>query len=222
MIFDWGLNQSCSTHLPVKIDWGETKYFDVSFTADIDDAKTWGRTYKTHIRYNYTSVDEGEDTKDFYYYYQYYDLYFVVWSQDQKDAMDLARTYEAYADAYPAYYFSSIQGRLSASQAAAEASQGDTLWGIGNFTAAKTHYQNAVNDYDDAFAAEEDKGIAIEDAQLNATIVGADAAKKTADAAMLQAQGTMNQAYGYILLGLGFLLIGVGAILYGIRKPKPA
>lgn len=219
MVFDWGLNKSCSTHLPVKIDEYETKYFDVSFKADISAASnSWAHTYTTYVKFNYT-----------YGGYNYtntwttgYDYKFVVWSQDQKDALDLSRIYDAYANAYPAGYFSTIEGRLSATRASAEASQGDTLWGTGNFTAAKTHYQTAVDLYDDAFAAEKDKGIAMEDAELNATITEAEAAMKQADAAESQAQASMNQAYGYILLGLGFVLVGVGAILYGFRKPKPA
>lgn len=212
MVFDWGLNKSCSTTLPVKIDYGETKYFEVSFTADEDDASNaWAHAYTTYVKLNYTAYG-------FNYTYTWtrgYDYLFVAWLEDQNDAMDLSRTYGAYAYAYPPSYFSTVQGRLLATQAKVEASQGDTLWGIGDFTAAKTHYQNAVDLYEGAFAEEEDKGVVIEDTELNAT-------KKIADAAMLEAQAIMNQAYGYILLGLGFVLVGVGAILYGAKKPKPA
>ena len=211
MVFDWGLNVSCNTDLPVTIDYGENGYFEISFPANEDDASNaWAHMYTTYAKFNYT-----------YYGFNYtstwvssYDYKFVVWSEDQNDAMDLSRTYSAYASAYPPYYFSSTEGSLLASKAAAEASQGSALWAVGNFTQAKTHYQNAVNYYEDAFAAEEDTGVEMEGINMNAT-------KKEADAAMLEAQATMNQAYGYILLGLGFVLIGIGAIVFGLRKPKP-
>jgi len=212
MVFDWGLNESCSEELPVKIDAYETKYFEVSFPADEDDASnSWAHIYTTYVKFNYTYYGSNNTAT----WTRSYDYKFVVWSEDQKDAMDLSCKYDAYASAYPPSYFYTIQGRLLATRAKVEASQGDTLWEVGNFTEAKTHYQEAVDLYDDAFAAEEDKGMAMEDADLNATI-------KEADAAMLQAQASMNQAYGYILLGLGFVLVGVGAILYGAKKPKAA
>jgi hypothetical protein len=211
MVFDWGLNVSCSTDLPVMINYGEAGYFEVSFLADEGDASNaWAHTYTTYAMFNYTYYGSNYTAT----WTSGYDYKFVVWSEDQKDAMDLSRTYDAYANAYPPYYFSSIEGFLSAAKAAAEASQGDALWAVGNFTQAKTHYQNAVNYYEDAFAAEEDKGVTMENNNI-------DTANKTANAAMLQAQATMNQAYGYILLGLGFVLIGIGAIVFGIRKPKP-
>jgi len=219
MVFDWGLNKSCSTTLPVKIDYGETKYFDISFTADISKASnSWAHTYTTYVKFNYTYYGSKYTTT----WTMGYDYKFVVYSKDQKDVMDLSREYNAYDSNYPPYDFQTIKGRLLATQAGVEASQAQTLVGIGNFTAAKTHYQTAVSLYDQAFAAEEEKGVAKEDAQLNATITGSEAVTKEADAAMLQAQALMNQAYGYILLGLGFVLVGVGAILYGFRKPKPA
>lgn len=216
MVFDWGLNKSCSRTLPVKIDYGKTEYFDVSFTADISKASnSWAHTYTTYVKFNYTSgghVYTDKMTRG-------YDYLFVVYAQSQKDVMDLSREYSADSS----YSFNTIKGRLLATQAGVEASQAQTFAGIGNFTAAKTHYQTAVDLYDQAFAVEEDKGVAMEDAALNATITGADAAVKEADAAMLQAQASMNQAYGYILLGLGFVLVGVGAILYGLtKKPKTA
>jgi len=216
MVFDWGLNKSCSRTLPVKIDYGKTEYFDISFTADISKASNaWAHTYTTYVKYNYT-YGQGTWTMG-------YDYKFVVYSQSQKDVMDLSREYSAYSSNYPPYNFQIIKGRLLATQAGVEASQAQTFVGIGNFTAAKTHYQTAIDLYDQAFAAEEDKGVAKEDAALNATIKEADAAVKTADAAMVEAQAVWNQAYGYILFGLGFLLIGVGAILYGLtKKPKTA
>jgi tetratricopeptide (TPR) repeat protein len=218
MVFDWGLNQTCDTDLPAKIDYGETGYFEVSFEADEGDASNaWAHTYTAYATFNYTYYGTNYTN----IWTQSYDYRFVVWSEDQKDALDLSRTIDTYADYYPPGYFSTIEGSLNAIDAIVEASLGDTYWAVGNFTEAKTHYQNAVDLYDDAFAAEGDKGVAMEDAQLNATKVGTEAGKKTADAAMLQAQAAMSQAYGYILLGLGFLLIGVGAILFGLKKPKP-
>jgi len=217
MVFDWGLNKTLDyTTSPVKINYGGVQYFEITFTANLNDASNaWAHTYTTYVTFKY-----NEPSPMTYTWTRSYDYLFVVYSQDQKDVMDLSRTYSSYSNNYPPSAFNTIQGRLLATQAGVEASQAQTFSGIGNFTEAKAHYQTAVDLYEDAFNAEEEKGVAMEDAELNATIEEADAAAKTADAAMLEAQAIMNQSYGYILLGLGFLLIGVGAILYGVKKPK--
>jgi hypothetical protein len=218
IVFDWGLNQSCDTDLPVRIDYGEAGYFEVSFEADEDDASSaWAHTYTAYAMLNYTYF--GTDYTEIWT--RSYDYRFVVWSQDQKDALDLSKVYDAYSYYYPPGYFSTIEGSMNAVDAIVEASLGDYYWSIGDFATAKVHYENAVDLYEDAFASEEGKGMDMEDAELDALQKGTNATLKEADAAMLEAQGVMNQSYGYILLGLGFLLIGVGAILYGAKKPKP-
>lgn len=222
IVFGWGKNITKDYSKPnqVRINYSDVKYFELSFLADVKDfPNDMAHTYIIYVKYEW-EFGTGTWTRYWNDYSPYYK--FVVFLQNQKDVKDLSMKYSAYSSNYPPYSFNTIKGRLLATQAGVEASQAQTLVGIGNFTAAKTHYQTAVDLYDDAFAVEEDKGVAMEDAALNATITGADAAVKEADAAMLEAQALMNQAYGYILLGLGFVLVGVGAILYGAKKPKTA
>jgi hypothetical protein len=207
IVFDWGLNKTLDyTANPVKIDYGQTKFFDTSFTADLSQASNvWAHPYTVYVQIAFPLVTTWS---------RGYDYKFVVYSQDQKDARDMYNAYEAYSGALSPYAFRTTKGRLLATQAAYEATQGQTSLSTGNFTGAKAHYQTAVSLYDQAFAIEADKGVYMEDAQLNATT-------KTADAAMLEAQALMNQAYGYIIAGLGFVLIGIGVIVYSARKPKP-
>lgn len=213
MVFDWGLNKTLDyVDEPIKIDYGETRYFTISFTADLDEASNaWAHRYiiSVEIVYPYSTTWNA-----------YPGYKFVVFSQDQKDVIDLYNKYEAYRNGMPPYYFETTKAGLLATQATAEASQAQILWKCGNFTETKTHYQTAVNLYEQAFAFEEDKGVAMEDAELDAMTKEANATVKQADAAMLQAQASMNQVYGYVLGGLGVILIGIGTIVYGAKKPK--
>jgi len=216
IVFDWGVN--ITKEYTQKIEWYDTYIFEISFTADANQLPSViAHTFDVYVKYEYDSA-QGERSRSWTYPSPYYR--FVVMLQGQKDAMDLRDEYYSYRNSYPPYYFEATKASLLATQAAAQASQGENLAEVGNWTRAEMHYQTAVDLYEQAFAYEEDKGVTIEDANLNATINAADAALKEADAAMLQAQASMNQASGYLLLGLGFILVGIGAIVYGARKPK--
>lgn len=216
IVFTWGVN--ITKEYTQKIETYDTYIFEISFTADANQLpNVMAHAFDVYVKYEYGST-QGERSRSWTYPSPSYR--FVVMLQGQKDAMDLRDEYYSYWNSYPPYYFEAIKASLLATQAVAQASQGENLAEVGNWTQAEMHYQTAVDLYEQAFAYEEDKGVTIEDANLNATINAADAAVKEADAAMLQAQASMNQAYGYLLLGLGFVLVGIGAIVYGARKPK--
>jgi hypothetical protein len=209
MKFDWGLNVTSDYRLnPVRIDYGDTHYFDLSFMANINDASwVWAHTWTIDVRYNYYGYNYSWTYTPGYY--------FVVFSQDQVDTRTLASEYNALN-----YYPNTVEARLLRQQAYSEATVAADSMQKGNFTESKAHYQQAISLIQQSMDSEGTRGGAIEDAQLNATLTEASASMKQADAAMLQAQAVMNQGYGYVLFGLGWILIGIGVIAYGMRKPK--
>ncbi|MEM2971844.1 MAG: hypothetical protein QW270_05425 [Candidatus Bathyarchaeia archaeon] len=216
LVFDTGYNVTITP--AVNITSGEIYYFDLNFTADVNNLPNlWAHTYTIYAHFQH-EFGVGSWTREWDDYSPPYR--FVVCTSDQKDAKDLSTKYSAYSSSYPPYSFEIIGARLLATQAGVEASIAQNFANLGNFAEAKAHYQAAVNLYEQAFDVEEEKGTAMQDAEVNAMEKQADAAVKEADAAMLEAQAIMNQSYGYILFGLGFILIGVGAIIYAAKKPK--
>jgi hypothetical protein len=92
---------------------------------------------------------------------------------------------------------SAAQAQLA--QASAELSLGDQSWRGGDFSSAKTHYQNSQNDANSALAT----AYNLNGGSQNASIVQA-----------------IMQGTGYVLIGIGILLGGFGAFMYFRRRPK--
>jgi hypothetical protein len=218
LVFDTGFNVTLNyTANPVKIDYDETHLFDVSFTANVTElSNLWAHTYTIYVKYDFPFTDTWTEEWDRWWpYYR-----FVVFSTEQSEAMELKDEY----DTIEAYweYFESVEGRLLAHEAEVEGEIGyDDLYRW-DFANAKTHYQNGIDLWEDAFAAEEDWLTTYQEAMLNATKNEADAALTEADAAARSADASMNQFYVWILVGLGMILTGIGVITYAFKKPKVA
>src|SRR2546425_389647 len=84
-------------------------------------------------------------------------------------------------------------------QATAERTLGDTSWSTGDYSGAKSHYQNSQNDANAALTTQ----VNIGGGSSNAGIVGA-----------------IESGTGILLFGLGGLLAGFGGFMYLRRKPK--
>lgn len=93
----------------------------------------------------------------------------------------------------------SSAGRAQVDQATAELSLGDQAWRGGDFSGAKSHYQNAQSDANAALATDYNLG----GGQANAGIVS-----------------IIESGTGILLFGLGGLLAGIGGFFYLKRKPK--
>jgi hypothetical protein len=173
---------------------------------------------------------------------------FAVYSATQTDAQALKQTANSYS--LPSGGFSSVEARILWQQGIAEVSKGDTSYMLGNFAGARIYYQNAINDYAQANAAEtaysqdyresqtnqnnaysnyynayasySNKTAEAATTSANADIIQANAAMTQADAASKQADAALTNAYGWMAIGIGWILIGVGAIVYGLRRPKIA
>lgn len=218
LVFDTGFNVTLNyTASPVKIDYDETHVFYVSFAANVTElSNLWAHTYTIYVKRNYPSI--GTWTTSWNSWSPSYR--FVVFSTEQVEAMELEDEYntiEAYWD-----YFESAEGRLLAHEAEVEGDVGYNYLNRWDFANAKTHFQNGVDLWEDAFAAEENWLTTYQEAMLNATKNEADAALTEADAAARSADAAMNQFYVWILLGLGMILTGIGVITYAFKKPKAA
>src|SRR5256885_11009961 len=84
-------------------------------------------------------------------------------------------------------------------QAITERTIGDQNWASGDFSGAKTHYQNALNDANAAQSTQVNQGGGIDNASIVSLILG---------------------STGAALVGVGVLLAGIGGFFYLRRKPK--
>ena len=218
LVFDTGFNVTLNyTANPIKIDYDETHYFDVSFTANVTETSNlWAHTYTIYVKWDFPFT--GTWTEEWDRWWPYYR--FVVFSTEQSEAMELEDEYDTIRTYWE--YFQSVEGRLLAHEAEVEGEIGNDYLYRWEFANAKTHFQNGIDLWEDAFAAEEDWLTTYQEAMLNATKNEADAALTEADAAARSADASMNQFYVWILVGLGMILTGVGVITYAFKKPKVA
>jgi len=218
--FDWNINYS-STEVPYVMQPYDYHNFMINFKVPSTDVASnmMAHRYVIYVEFRYDTY------KSYWSYYPWES--FAVYSVDQADVLDLYTKYQAYYNAYPSYYFTSVEARLLAGQATVEAYAGRLYYMRGDFVGAKTQYQTALDLYDQAIAAEREWGTTYQEAQLNVTLMNAEAslaqanaAKEQAEAAMIEANAITTQSYAWILFGVATILIGVAAIVYAIRKPK--
>jgi hypothetical protein len=216
LVFDTGFNVTLNyTATPVKIDFHEKHYFDVSFTANVTETpNAWAHEYTIYVKYDFPST--GTWIAEWDYWYPAYR--FVVYSADQLEATDLQAEYDTSRTYWD--YFESVEGRLLAYEAEEEGEIGYGYLSRWDFANAKIHFQNGIDLWEDAFVAEEDWLTTYQEAMLNATKNEADAAAKSADAAAKSADAALNQFYVWILVGLGMILTGIGVVAYTFKKPK--
>ncbi len=126
-----------------------------------------------------------------------------IWSSDQAAAAQ-AKLQASTTIGTVTRYVSPISsaGTTAAGQLAqanTEIALGDTSWGTGDFSGAKTHYQNAANDANAAATSLTNLGGGSSNASIISTILA----------------GT-----GTALFGIGGLLAGIGGFFYLRRRPK--
>jgi len=196
LVFDNGFNVTSDLQTsPVKIDYNQYHSFDVSFTADVTKLSNLRvHAYTIYVNYNDTG---GPDT---YYAYSSWDYPFVVFSASQVDAIELKREYDATSTSW--YNFETAEAKSLARQASVEGSLAYNYLYQWDFANAKTHFQNALDLYNQTFEAEHERGSKLEDAQMN------------------YYNAAVTQAYAWLLTGVGVILIGIGAIIYAVKKPK--
>jgi len=164
---------------------------------------------------------------------------FAVYSTAQAQAQASRQSASAYTQ--PTLGFSSSEANILWVKGQSELSKGNASYILGDFDGANTYYQNAINDFSEAYTVETAYSRDVRNAQTNAltaqsnyynalanstakqadaSMIQADAATTQADAAVRQADAALTNAYGWMAFGIGWILIGIGAIIYGLRRPK--
>lgn len=233
--FDWGLTynstEATGISTPIEINSTRSAYvFNIAFTAPST------ATASNLIRHSFTiTVSFTHSVGDSTFTFSGSD--FVIYSATQAEAQGLNRQ----VDAYPTTWsFSSAEAEVLWEQGRNAAGLGDTYYSIGAFATARASYQDALNFFQQAFAAEKAFQTATDtaystglanyytalannaDKQADAATKEADAAQTEAVAAMRQADAALTNAYGWMAFGIGWILLGIGAIVYGLRRPlKP-
>ncbi len=126
-----------------------------------------------------------------------------IWSSDQAAAAQAKLQATTTRDKVSPFINSQTTAGTTAAgqlaQANSEIILGDTSWGTGDYSGAKTHYQNAANDANAAATSLTNLGGGSSNAGIVSTILA----------------GT-----GTALFGLGGFLAGIGGFFYLRRKPK--
>jgi len=236
--FDWGLtyNSTEATGVSTPIEINSTRsvfVFNIVFTApsttSVSNLVKHSYTITvsfTHIGGDATFTSSSSD--------------FALYSTTQAQA----QTLNLQVDAYPSSWsFDSSEAEVLWEKARNAAGLGDTYYSVGAFASAGTSYQEALDLFQQAFAAEKAFQTATDTAygnyynaladnadteaqastkQADAAMKQAEAAQTEADAAVRQADAALTNAYGWMAFGIGWILIGVGVIIYGFRRPvKP-
>ncbi len=126
-----------------------------------------------------------------------------IWSSDQAAAAQAKLQATTTRDRVSPFVNSQTTAGTTAAgqlaQANSEIILGDTSWGTGDYSGAKTHYQNAANDANAAATSLTNLGGGSSNAGIVSTILA----------------GT-----GTALFGLGGFLAGIGGFFYLRRRPK--
>ncbi|MCW3986364.1 MAG: hypothetical protein NWE91_08175 [Candidatus Bathyarchaeota archaeon] len=229
LVFDNGFKKTLNyTANPIKVDYYDTHWFEISFTADVDKFSQYTpHEYDIRVDYNYPYTSYWSVS-----WSSYYPAYkFAVFTADQEDVIEAKKRYDALYQSWSS--FSGVEARWLARQAAIEGSMAETHLSIWDLASANTSIWNGIDLFEQAYAADIDYLTIYQDAQLNQTMTQSEALKMQADAAMteadasmleanstkVQANAAMNQSYAYLLFGLGFIIISIGVLVYAMKKP---
>jgi hypothetical protein len=208
--FDWNVNYS-STETPFVMKLYESHNFMINFTVPSTDVATnlLPHNFRIYVEFSYDTYSN---------YWSYYSSeYFAVYSTDQAEAQGLYQRLEVFRYTYPLFITS--QARASWFKGQMEFLVGETSYGHGNFTDAKTHYQTAWNSYNQAVDSEADKGTTLEDALTNLMNSTGQSYTKLADLKDPLADGFLILSVGIFV---GMILIGIGVTIYALAKRKTA
>jgi len=196
---DWATSNATSADVMIKD--GDTYAFEVQIPIPSSVSNLYAHTYTIYSMYRPgPGNDWTTDDVDF-------GSGFVVYSPDQSAANLLIME----LNAYPAYSFapflSSAKAKELITNASLERNLGDQSYARADFTGARAHYQNALDNTGEAFAADTDYLSGFESAVVGLVSAGQ---------SFLSFQG-----WAYLVAAIGFLFMGIGVIVYLIRRSKP-
>lgn len=149
---------------------------------------------------------------------------FVVYSTTQKNAQRLYDEVNALIATSPT--FLSIEGEMLWENGTLEYQLGLSSHRSGDFSNAKTHYEDALELLHKALSNEtsyqknlEDLATQLLQAQVEQVQANASYLEALGDAAKIRAQAFNTQAIAWIVFGLGFMIFGVAAVVWAYRGP---
>jgi len=188
-----------------------------------------------------TFVTAPTQWEQVYAFYEYYSRFtaatgadFAAYSADQADARQLKQQYGTLYR--PTNFIPSAEGSQLIVEADAQEALGDTAYANGDFSGAKTYYQNAIDKMTAAIAADSAVNGTLEDALtglgtgaaawLDGQAAKSDAEAKRiealtkAEANKLNAEAGFNDLYGVflILIGVAGVLGAAGAIVWAVSR----
>jgi len=206
--FDWGggnyTSSDCSSTNPYAILPYESHVFTVTFTAP---SVLMASNFVTHSYVIYVEhVNSTTGNNELVNFWTRSDDGFVVFSSDQADARSLRDQINAYPST------TSINGipiltanaRELIVQSGVAETMANNYYRQGDFTNAKTYYQNSLSNLQQAFSSDTDTMSSIESSLAN----------------LLSSGGNllMFQGYAWLMIAIGFLLMGIGVLVYLVRK----
>jgi len=153
---------------------------------------------------------------------------FIVYSTTQKDAQRLYDKLDALNDTVDPDDFESIEAVASWYNGTFQYDFGLSSHTSGDFSDAKTYYEDALELFYDALSTETDFQKDFEDLEILAAQAvvaqlqaNASYLEALGDAAKIRAQAFNIQAIALVVFGLGFLMFGVAAVVWAYRRPIP-
>ncbi|OLE86273.1 MAG: hypothetical protein AUF79_15630 [Crenarchaeota archaeon 13_1_20CM_2_51_8] len=193
LAMDWGTNYT-ATSLTTAVKHGTIVLWTITFTAPSTSTASNMVMHSGSLVVNYTDAFGNKNQRFFVGVPEV-----VIYSSDQATAISLMQQTSFLASGgISICSFDTLKSSQAVSLCAQATQQnilGRNAYSMGNFTAAKTYFQNSVNDWNSALSTETSTGGGL---QLSNTIGG----------------------YGSLLLGIGALVGGVAGILYAMRRPK--
>lgn len=164
---------------------------------------------------------------------------FTVYSTVQKEAQMLYDEIDILLDYFYMYYFDSVEAQTLAYTGMMSYEMGEDSHESGNFDIAKTHYEDALDlfnqaidtetTYDQDWQDDDDDfyrqmmAAQLREQEANATYQEAlgNATMREADATFALAQASLTQGYAWIVFGIGFVIFGVAAVIWANKRPSP-
>jgi hypothetical protein len=203
--FDWGVNYSsteCSPANPFVITSGQSHVFTINFTLPsallASNLVTHGYTIYVESVNSTTGPTalvsswtmSGDD--------------FAVFSMDQASAYEYEQELLAYPTSNNGIPFLSANARQLLQESNVAKTLGGDSYSQGDFSAAATYYQSALDELQQAWSNETSEWTTVENAITS----------------LLQGGGNLltMQGYAWLLFAVGFLIMSFGVLIYLTRK----
>lgn len=224
--FDW--NMFYNTSKDVTIRYGDSYLFTIKGVTENTTlaSNLFTHGYKVLIEFTFTTQSGGTTMTAYGTWTWTPSSTFAVITQDQYDAEKAAARYadlEDDVDSYVDEYAESFNQYLQATE---KATMANRAYRQGEFSTAKTLYEDAANLLTQALTTYTAKETAFENAELDMIQAQIDAEEANASARLIEANGLANamvmNAVALIFFGLGFIVFGIAAVFYARKHTQPA